>query len=146
MREVVPLSIFMHTIPKHCEALATKHFKFKEYDCPCDYANCNVTIVDGELLEKVENLRSRIGRPIIITGGFRCAKHQEDLREKGFETAEGRSSHEDGKAADLYCASINGAELALAAEKVGFRNIGTAETWIHADVREGERRWTYSKR
>lgn len=137
------LQVVTHIVPKDCEALATKDFYYREFDCHCDNASCNETKVDGSLLELIQLLRNKVSRPLIITSGFRCEKHQQDLRNSGMETAKGVSSHELGKAVDLRCTTLSTEDLAKAAEEVGFTNIGVARNFIHLDVREGVRKWTY---
>lgn len=140
------LQVMTHIVPKDCVAHATKDFYYREYDCHCENSSCNETRVNGELLELVQMLRARVGRPLVITSGFRCAAHQQELRERGMETASGVSSHELGMAVDLYCSTLDSEYLAKEAEKVGFNNIGLGKKFIHLDVRDGKRRWVYHGR
>jgi len=55
---------------------------------------------DDKLTELLQRLRSLIGRPIIITSGYRCPKHD---REVG---GPGTSFHTKGLAADFYVPGV----------------------------------------
>jgi uncharacterized protein YcbK (DUF882 family) len=83
-----------------------------------------------------------------ISSGFRCTKHQEDIKkDPKFETAKGTSSHELGMAADVNCGFFSGKLLAELARKAGFQNIGVGRSFIHVDVRPGgPREWGYKNR
>jgi len=67
------------------------HFNLREFECPC----CGAVALDTELLAKLELLRTRYGRPIKVTSGYRCWLHN---REVGGIT---RSKHLTGEAADI---------------------------------------------
>jgi hypothetical protein len=113
----------------------SSHFLGKEFDCPCSV--CTMTFVHEELLEKLEKLREKLGCSITIdkSGGYRCDYHQRELREKGFETAQGRSQHQDGRAADISTGRHSGLALEHAARAIGFKAVGVGTNWIHVDLR-----------
>jgi zinc D-Ala-D-Ala carboxypeptidase len=134
----------VHQMGKHCIIKLTENFAFLEFDCPCN--SCDYTMVSQELADKLQRLRDLAQFPLVIDSGYRCHSHQKELRALGYETAAGRSSHEDGLAADVRCGAFSGKLLAELAEKAGFQNIGTAKYWIHVDVRPGgPRRWEYTR-
>lgn len=136
----------MIKIKKGCVANISEDFKYFEYDCKC--SKCDYTIIALELTKKLQALRDLTSYPIVITSGFRCPGHQEDLRNQGsYETAKGISAHEMGLAVDIICGAYSGEQLAELAEKVGFPNIGVSKRFVHLDIREGgPRRWAYFKR
>ena len=118
------------------------HFNKEEYTCQCKNSDCIDQMIEEELLNKLEQLRMDLGQPIRINSGFRCAKHQQELREGGLETAVGKSTHELGQAADVSC-PVPIDDLAITAAKY-FMAIGQASSWCHLDLRTGKvRRWTY---
>jgi uncharacterized protein YcbK (DUF882 family) len=133
----------MSVYQKGSDEQITKDFKAREFDCPCDH--CSQTFIDDELVLKLQEMRDMLAFPIKITSGYRCDHHQEELREMGFETARGRSEHQEGKAADIKTGHHLGVELEEAARAVGFKAVGVGKAWVHVDLRDDkERRWTYS--
>lgn len=127
--------------PKGSQTQLSEHFNTREWDCHCD---CKTdTLVEPELIRKLEVIRSWLDKPIKITSGFRCPIQQQKLRDDGRHTAAQTSTHEEGRAADLWCDNMPGYELAEIAERAGFFSIGIAKTWIHVDLRPGVRRWVY---
>lgn len=119
-----------------------KWFKAREFDCHC--SNCSQTLVHPDLISRLDKLRGILGAKIIITSAYRCDYAQKQLRDLGFETAKGRSQHQDGKAADIRSDCRSGADLTIFAAEAGFSAIGTGKDWIHVDTRDDkQRRWTY---
>lgn len=117
----------------------TANFSTKEFCCTCGI--CLDQRIDRQLVEKLQAVRDEVKLPLTITSGFRCARKQQMLRDQGYETASGISTHEMGQAVDVTCSDIPA--LAKAAEK-HFMAIGTARTFVHLDLRVGKvRRWGY---
>lgn len=124
-------------------AWTSAHFKAKEFECSCGI--CSRQVADDRLIKLLEDLRVLLNMPIRINSGFRCANKQQQLRNAGYETAVGTSTHEMGQAADLSCDDM--AALRVACETIfGKFSIGTAHSFIHVDIRAGgPRRWGYTK-
>ena len=121
---------------------ASASFDSTEFDCNCKYENCTYTVIDTELLEKLERVRGILGKPVHILSGYRCAAYQLELGNRGLSAAK-TSQHCLGRAADIKV-SVHIEELIDAAETVGFLAIGVAKRWIHVDTRTDRiRRWTY---
>ena len=122
---------------------ASKHFRAKEFECQCGV--CARQVMDDKLIAMLDEVRDLVGLPIKVTSGFRCANRQDALRKQGLETTAGKSSHENGQAADLACADM--AALGKACLLVfGKHSVGLGPSFIHVDVRTGgPRRWGYSK-
>lgn len=58
----------------------SKHINSNEFDCKCSYKNCAYILCHPKLLEYFEKFRTSCGnKPISITSGFRCQKHNEDV-------------------------------------------------------------------
>lgn len=134
------------SFPKGSKEQLSPHFNVSEFECPC--SNCSFTFVDDGLIQGLEILREKLGAAVVIDrgGGYRCDYCQQQLKEKGYPTATGRSQHQDGKAADLRCDERSGADLEIFAAESGFKAVGVAPSWIHVDTRTDKlRRWTYTK-
>lgn len=125
------------------EMKISEHFKVKEFFCKCK--ECSETLIDSELILRLERMRALTG-PLSITSGYRCQAYQDALRKAGFETATGVSQHTLGRAADVLNGVMLGAELEDCARKAGFEAVGVGRTWVHVDLRPGPKRWFYSKR
>ena len=95
--------------------------------------------MEPEFLEKLDELRERVGFPFIITSGYRDATHPAEARK------ETPGTHNQGIAADIKVS--NGFErmnIVHEAIKMGF-SIGVARTFVHVDDRKTTPvMWTYS--
>ena len=115
----------------------TPHFNLDEFRCPC----CHDVIEAAaqRLAVTLEPVRDDFG-PIYISSGYRCPKHNYDLRGALF------SQHLLGLAADL---AIDGdaARFTLISSLLahGFKRLGIAARHIHADLGQpsGPVIWTY---
>jgi uncharacterized protein YcbK (DUF882 family) len=123
----------------------SKYFTSKEFTCKCGI--CRDQIIDEVLVSKLNEVRELYGAPITVTSGFRCARHQAHLRGTlpPGQTAAGRSSHEDGIAADI--AGEDMAKLYSICFSI-FDNLGKARSFVHVDTRpkkpDGTKRlWNY---
>jgi uncharacterized protein YcbK (DUF882 family) len=67
------------------------HFNLREFECRC----CGCVKLSGELIRMLEALRAALGRPIVITSGYRCRLHNEAVG------GAKRSLHLTGHAADM---------------------------------------------
>jgi len=119
------------------------HFNSHEFDCQCKYEDCVEQKISSALIARLENVRSDLGQGLRITSGYRCAKHQVDLRAQGVNTVVAKkSTHELGDAADAQPANRNMDGFETICAKY-FDSIGLAKTFLHLDTRKGKRRWTY---
>lgn len=111
--------------------MISEHFSHEEMACK----HCGVAKVSCELMAALERLRARLGRPLPIVSGYRCARHNRDVG------GAPRSQHCRGTAADLPVGRVAVSQ----AEAAGFTGIGTRRGWVtHVDVRPGPpARWTY---
>ena len=132
---------------KHSNTRISAHFVSSEFECPCNHPSCVDQEISDSLIKKLEDLRVEFDLPISINSGYRCAEKQQDLRDQGYETATGKSTHELGKAVDIRPTDLsNMKDLGKLLPKY-FKAIGTAKTFFHVDERDDkERRWSYSAR
>lgn len=120
-----------------------KYFSPREFECLCGI--CGPQTISADLVGALEAIRISLGKPIRITSAYRCSAHQAKLRRTlpPGHTATGRSSHEDGIAADIQVAG--NPPLLLATLEAYFKSIGTAPTFYHVDMRrDKQRRWIYA--
>ena len=116
------------------------HFTVKEIACKC---GCGESRIKQEMLDKIEELRILIGKPIIVTSGYRCVKHNE-----GVGGSKG-SGHLTGEAVDFYSPKLSLSQLWLFCEslKEKFNGVGTYPgntPFIHCDILSSRfMRWTH---
>lgn len=116
------------------------HFNQDEFDCRGEDC-CKETLVSNVLIERLEELRLAIDRPITVTSGYRCDKHNKRVGGSLW------SMHRKGMAADIYIPGYDLEELSNLAIRIGFKGIGIAERFLHVDVRTGALTvWKYPKK
>jgi uncharacterized protein YcbK (DUF882 family) len=108
-----------------------EYFSIDEFRCKC----CNELPKNGMnqiLLDKLDDMRGRIGAPIIVTCGYRCPEHNAEVG------GVSNSQHVLGNAADIYCDSLSVDELAGYCVEEGFDGIGRYynSEFVHCDVRD----------
>ena len=95
--------------------------------------------MNPEYLERLDELRHRVGFPFVITSGFRSVNHSAEINKAQPGT------HTQGIAADIRV--TNGADrmkLVHEALEMGFGGIGIGNGFIHIDDRETTPvMWTY---
>lgn len=110
----------------------TENFNLKEFQCKC---GCETVKVSSELVNKLQVLRTKVGKPLVITSGFRCEKHNKAVG--GVDS----SYHTKGMAADVACPSGYTVEkFARMCQDVGFTGVGAYpdKNFVHVDVRPGK--------
>lgn len=119
------------------------NFTPNEFACPCGI--CNHIILDLRIPEYLQKTRNFIGRPVNINkgGGYRCQRYNDDLIARGYEASK-KSRHLSGQAADVSVEGLDGLQIAMYLFMAGFRRIGVAKTWCHADVGPSNAIWKYS--
>ena len=112
-----------------------KYFKKEEFKCQCGGKYCNGYPADisPKLIDILEKLRAYFGKPITITSGLRCKKHNAEV-----SGSSSTSKHMEGKAADIYIPGVDKAkikakayELGAAYSYYGTSNMGNA---VHINV------------
>lgn len=88
--------------------------------------------MNAVLLEKLDQLRERVGAPIIVTSGYRCPVHNANVG------GVPNSQHVLGTAADIVCDAVSVNELADLAAEIGFDGIGRYydDCFVHVDCRD----------
>jgi uncharacterized protein YcbK (DUF882 family) len=113
------------------------HFAAKEFFCKCGI--CMDQVIDIFLVGRLQILRDTIGEPIKITSGYRCERHNTQIK------GSPNSQHLQGKAADIYVIGMDPSELAGRAYINGFKGIGVASNFVHVDTRTSHnvKLWSY---
>ena len=102
------------------------HFSRSEFACKC---GCGGNTVDAEMLMLCEDVRRIEKGPVIVSSGFRCYSHNEQVK------GSSNSQHLYGRAADLLVSDprkIYDTLCCLYPRKYGF---GLYSTFIHVDSR-----------
>ena len=116
-----------------------KNFKKSEFDCKETGENN----MQKEFMDKLQELRNRFGKPIIISSGFRSVKHSiEAKKSKG-------GYHTKGLACDIACYSNTAYDIVKIALELGFTGIGVNQKgnsgrFIHLDLRPKNEALIYS--
>jgi uncharacterized protein YcbK (DUF882 family) len=100
------------------------NFYRDEFACPC----CGADNIDYQLVQKLQKLRSAYGRPLVITSGVRCGKHNEEVGGEKY------SSHLYGFAVDIACSDSSQRWELIALCMRMFRRVGKYDSWIHVDI------------
>lgn len=121
--------------------MLSEHFSVAEFQCKCGCAICNV---DQALINKLELLRSQIGKKIIITSGCRCPEWNKKIGGKP------NSQHITTPKRACLAADIDAPldadkyQLVKAAMSLGFSGIGINGSFLHLDLKLGDpRMWSY---
>jgi len=110
------------------------HFDDSEFECKC---GCGFREVSKDLLDTLETIRSWYDKPIIITSGCRCSKHNRAVG------GAKNSYHIWGLAADFY---IPGEDMDMVADRIDAAfpdtlGLGRYGNRVHLDVRKKKARW-----
>lgn len=70
-----------------------KFFKKSEFDCRC---GCGGNEMNADFLRKLDDMRSRMDFPYIVTSGYRCPDHNEKVSTTGRN-----GPHTTGRAVDI---------------------------------------------
>ena len=94
-------------------------------------------MLNDDAMDKLQALRDRLARPLIITSAYRSPQHNRNVG-----GARG-SKHMEGIAFDVRMDNHDPHEFIKAARSVGFTAIGTypRSNFIHIDTRAGGARW-----
>jgi len=110
-----------------------KYFTLDEFDSPDEVGSG--ANMQQSTLDMLDNAREIAGIPFKINSGFRTKSHNAYVGGKmPDENGKGGSSHLYGYAVDISVTSSSQRSTVLnALIKAGFRRIGIAKTFIHAD-------------
>lgn len=114
---------------------------FKKEEMSCRETKEND--MQKEFMDKLQELRNRLGFPLIVTSGFRSVKHSiEAKKPKG-------GMHTKGLACDIKCHSNTAYKIVKVALELGFTGIGINQKgatgrFVHLDLRPKSEALIYS--
>lgn len=111
----------------------SEHFSSAEFDCHCKYPECQITYIDTDLVDYLERKRKQFDKPIKLTNGFRCVRHNKEVGGKI------GSFHLVGKAADIVFLDSSIVKAAYLFQDAD--GLGIYSNFIHVDVRGYKSRW-----
>ena len=107
-----------------------------ETKCKC--GRCQSNSMQQRIIDLFQSLRDRLGKPLTINSGFRCAEYNKKVGGKP------NSQHLSGKALDIKLPTgIDADQMEKEMEAIGATAIGKYKTFCHMDEREGKYRWDY---
>lgn len=111
-----------------------KYFKMEEFNCKC----CRVQHMDALFLSQLDNARDYAGVPFEINSGWRCEKHNIEVKSES-------KNHTSGKAVDIKCEyGPARLKIIMGLIRAGFRRIGVRKDFIHVDSMDDiESMWVY---
>jgi uncharacterized protein YcbK (DUF882 family) len=107
----------------------SEHFSEKELACH----HCGVNGVVQELLDALELLRAKLGKPIIVDDAYRCPVHNAAIG------GVADSQHVLGRAADIQVKGKTARELyqiGLLVPQIKGLGVNDQKQYLHVDVRE----------
>ena len=109
--------------------ITSKYFKEEEFN-RCS-PSCSLQDMKQATISKLDTAREIAGIPFVLTSAFRSAEHD---RYKG---RSGTGAHTLGRAVDIKCNVSRDRFLVVnALLKAGFKRVGIAKTFVHADDSE----------
>ena len=112
------------------------YFSDNEMRCKC---GCGQVKMDPDFMDFLDSVRELLGRPMIVTSGYRCPSHNAAVN--------GGPEHPNGMAADIKTPNnYYRYELVEAARICGCKRIGFGKTFTHLgmdDTLPNGVYWTY---
>lgn len=112
----------------------SKNFRVKEF---ASKDGSDPIFISDQLVELLQKIRDHFGKAVVITSGYRSAKHNKAVGGATY------SQHLYGTAADIKVTGVKPSVVAAYAETllVGTGGIGIYSTFVHVDVRATKARW-----
>ena len=119
--------------------ITSRYFKEAEFG-RCS-PSCSLQDMKQTTMSKLDTAREIAGIPFVLTSAYRSPEHD---RSKG---RSGTGAHTLGRAVDIRCNKSRNRFLVVnALLKAGFKRVGIAKTFVHADdsvVHNSEVIWLY---
>lgn len=123
-------------LSKSADFNLSPNFKVREFACK---DGSDKVLIDSNLVDKLQSLRTYLGKPITIVSGYRTDSYNEQCG--GAKS----SYHLKGMAVDIYSNGVKPIVIALWAEMNGLGGVGLYlnrnQEFVHIDTRENKYRW-----
>lgn len=96
--------------------------------------HCGKLVVDPDFLDRLQKVRDWMGRPLVVSSGYRCPAYNNEVSKTGFD-----GPHTTGQAADILIYGPDALRLIVAACDFGMTGVGIAQRgppvsrFIHLD-------------
>lgn len=110
----------------------SENFSLHEFECK---DGSHLVKLDESLIEKLQQLRNKVGKPITVNSGYRTPEYNAKVG------GSPDSQHLYGKAADIVVSGMKPLDVAKLAEEIGFNGIGVYDTFTHVDTRTTKTKW-----
>lgn len=122
--------------------MSFRHFKFEDFECK----HCGSNLTDQQFIKSLDELRERVGFPLIVNSGYRCPDYNSQVSTTGRN-----GPHTTGRAVDLGVSHDKAWFVLKEAFRMGFTGIGVkghgTSRFIHldaiADPQARPRVWSY---
>ena len=106
---------------------SSKNFSANELKCSC----CGSYGVDQDALDKLQEVRESVGRPLRVTSSYRCSNHPVESKKSKPGT------HNQGIAFDIAVSNgVERLEIISKGLSHGATGVGVAKTFVHLDWRK----------
>jgi uncharacterized protein YcbK (DUF882 family) len=106
-----------------------RYFKREEFACPC----CGEVKIEERLVKYLDEIRGRLGFPLIISSGYRCPEYNKKIG------GAPNSAHVLGKAVDIVVSDLKAFSVLVEAVYI-FNGIGVnqkgdkSKRFLHLDI------------
>jgi len=107
-------------------AKLSTNFNKSEFSCGC---GCGYDDISPKLVDKLQNLRDLVGKPIVVTSGCRCHDYNKHIG------GVSNSPHLLGLAADIQVSGMTPVTLAILADRIQYIRIGIYDKHLHIDIK-----------
>lgn len=109
-----------------------RYFDIAEFACRGTECCGGANLMDSQFMDELDELRHRYGKPLVVTSGYRCPKHNARISSTGTT-----GPHTTGRAADLRVDRGDAYRLLKLALELGFTGIGVKQKgptrFLHID-------------